>query len=59
MEQCQNCKHRQKSHLPNGCGCGCAVFQSPNAPLSFNGIRAGEEIMKKIEALRQREKTNS
>jgi len=56
MEQCQNCKHPRKSHLPNGCGCGCAVFQPANAPLIFNSIMAGEEIMQKIEAIRHRQK---
>lgn len=59
MEQCQNCKHGKKSHLPNGCGCGCAVFQPPNAPLVFNSIMVGEDLMKKIEALKQRQNTKS
>jgi hypothetical protein len=59
MEQCQKCKHGERSHLPNGCGCGCAVFQSPNAPSVFNSIMAGKENMKKLEALRHRQKTES
>jgi hypothetical protein len=59
MEQCQNCKHGEKSHSPNGCGCGCAVFQSPNAPSVFNSIMAGQEIMKKLDTLRQRQKNAS
>lgn len=59
MEQCQNCKHGRQSHLPNGCGCGCAVFQAANSPLIFNSIEAGELIMQKIEAIKRRQKAES
>lgn len=59
MDQCQNCRHPQKSHLPNGCGCGCAVFQAVNSPLIFNSIQAGEEIVQKIEAIKRRQKAES
>lgn len=53
MEQCQNCKHERKAHLPAGCSCGCAVFQSLNAPLVFNSIKPGEEIMQQLENLKR------
>ena len=54
MEQCQNCKHERKAHLPDGCGCGCAVYQPSTAPIIFNSITAGEEIMQQMETLNQR-----
>ena len=53
MERCQNCKHEKKAHGPTGCACGCAVYQSPNAPLQFNSIKAGEEIMQEMERLKR------
>jgi hypothetical protein len=59
MDRCQNCKHNKAAHLPNGCGCGCAVFQPANAPLVFNSIKAGEEIMQQIEAVRRRRSAES
>jgi hypothetical protein len=54
MERCQNCKHSTAAHSANGCSCGCAVFQSANAPLVFNSTKAGEEIMRQIEGIRRR-----
>jgi hypothetical protein len=53
MEQCQNCKHDRKAHLPDGCNCGCAVYQPSNAPIIFNSITAEEEIMQQMETLRK------
>jgi hypothetical protein len=53
MDQCQNCKHDQKVHSPQGCSCGCAVFQPPNAPIVFNSITASEEIIQRMENLRR------
>jgi hypothetical protein len=53
MEQCQNCKHERKAHLPDGCACGCAVYQPSNAPIIFNSITAEEEIMQQMETLRK------
>jgi hypothetical protein len=47
-------KHSKAAHSANGCSCGCAVFQPANAPLVFNSIKAGEEIMHQIEAVRRR-----
>jgi hypothetical protein len=35
------------------------VFQSPNEPLIFNGIMAGEDIVKQLEALKRRQKAQS
>ena len=52
MERCQNCKCSREAHGPNGCSCGCAVFQPANARLVFISIKAGEEIMQQIEAIR-------
>lgn len=54
MERCQNCKHSKAAHLANGYSCGCAVFQPANAPLVFNSIKAGEEIVQQIEGIRRR-----
>ena len=53
MENCQNCNHEKMSHLPNGCGCGCAAFQPANSPIVFNSIMAGEEISEQIARLRR------
>ena len=53
MDQCQNCKHERKAHLPDGCNCGCAVYQPSNAPIIFNSITAGEEIVQQMETLRK------
>jgi hypothetical protein len=53
MERCQNCKHSKAAHSANGCSCGCVIFQPANAPLVFNSIKAGEEIMQQIEAIRR------
>jgi hypothetical protein len=53
MEHCQNCKHDKKAHMPKECSCGCATFQSANAPIIFNSIMAGEEISEQIARLRR------
>jgi hypothetical protein len=53
MEQCQNCKHERTAHLPDGCNCGCAVYQPSSAPIIFNSITAEEEIMQQMDTLRK------
>lgn len=58
MEPCRKCNHAEKSHSPNGCGCGCAVFQSADASTVFNGLMARDEIKRHFEALTQRNRTN-
>ena len=58
LESCRKCNHAEKSHSPNGCGCGCAVFQPPHASTVFNGLMARDEIKKQFEVFTQRDRTN-
>jgi hypothetical protein len=53
MDQCQNCKHERTAHQPDGCNCGCAVYQPSNAPIEFDSVTAGEKIMQQMETLRK------
>ncbi len=54
MDQCKRCHHRQKAHLPHGCGCGCPLFQSPEQAQPFNSMAGWDEILKHAETLKLR-----